>query len=418
MDWIRNRLKELDAAAIIVIVALIFGALLRIGAWHQGEGRNVLGTSTDSLMYENLAKDLLAGKGYIGTDHMIARTGQQTAFYGPTYPFYLVAVHYVFGSAVEVAQASNMILGILTAIAVFMLGSRMYGRLRGAGAAFIVAVSPQLIYYGFRLMSETLYIFLQALLLIAIVVILKKDKPSLWALAGTGVLFGITYLCRQVVFVLPVILLPIWWLRYKENGYSWMAKTVGMFLVGTMLILGPWVVRNYVTFHEVMFGTTTGPATLWWGSLEDKGYSLSLLQIKFRNEHPNMNEVQLSHLCSQEAKYNLLHLTRAEILYKIGNRPRKLLGFPRNFDDISDPQVFIGISYLTLTVLGIAGLFMGSRRRYDRILVAWFAVALLAVPLLTHVVFRYIMPVVPLLALGAANFVFIVVQKARVSAGA
>jgi hypothetical protein len=183
-----------------------------------------------------------------------------------------------------------------------------------------------------------------------------------------------------------------------------LVKTTGVWIVVALLVIMPWAVRNYLTFGELMFGTTTGPATLWWGSVEDKGIPLTRLQKEYRNEHPQMNEIQLSHQASKDAMYNLLHQTKKDILTKLEQRPRRLFGFPKPYD-MHDPQMIVGIIYLSLGILGIVGLFTGIQGKYERLLMGLFVVTAMGLHLLTLTVFRYLMPEVPFIALGATGLV-------------
>ncbi len=385
---------------------------MRIGAYEHGAEKHILRISTDSAMYDAIANNLLAGKGYVGKDHMIARKGQPTAFYGPTYPFYLAFIYKIFGHRLSAVQVSHIILEFITAYLLYILGTKLYGRTQGAVAAFIYATSPQIIHYGFRIMTEIVYIFLEILLLLLITAILQKERPSLWMLASSGLVFGIAYLCRQTIFVLPVIFVVVFWLRfYKEYGHVRMLKSLAIFTVVSALVIAPWVVRNYLTFGELMTGTTTGPATLWWGVLEDKGTPLSVLEKRYRNEHPQMNEIQMAHQMSKEANYGLLHMTKGEIIERLIHRPRRLFGFPMKIIDFKNDaaQTMTGIAYALLGLTGLTGLFMASRGKYERLLMGLCAIATMGLHLATHTVFRYLMPVVPILALGTANLMTVVV---------
>lgn len=411
--------RRLDLAKFILILALIIGIVMRVDAYQHGEGKHVLRFSKDSAMYNAIANNILAGKGYVGKDHMIARKGQPTAFYGPTYPFYLIFIYKVFGNSLAIVQMSHIILEFITAYLLYILGIKLYGRTQGAIAAFIYATSPQIIHYGFKIMTEIIYLFLEILLLLLITAIFQKERPSKCMLISSGLVLGVTYLCRQTIFVLPMIFLPILWLRfYKKNGYMWVLKSTAVFVVGAALVVAPWVVRNYLTFGELMLGTTTGPATLWWGTVEDKGTPLSVLEKRYRNEHPRMSEIQMAHRMSKEANYRLLHMTRAEIIERLIHRPRRLFGFPAKIIDFkyNAAQTMTGIAYALLGLTGLIGLFVASRGKYERLLIGLFAVAAMGLHLVTHTVFRYLMPEVPLLALGMANFIAVVVAAVKSAA--
>jgi 4-amino-4-deoxy-L-arabinose transferase-like glycosyltransferase len=353
-------------------------------------------------MYVAIANNLIDGKGYIGNDHMIARDGQPTAFYGPIYPFYLAALYTVFGQSQRVVLASHIVLAMATIILIYLLGKRVYGKMEGAIAALAFATLPQIIYYNFLLITETLYIFLTVAFLFLIATLFQKERPSVWVMAAIGVLFGIIYLCRQVILVFPIIFLPALWLRYGKNGYALLLRPTLIFVVAALLVVAPWVVRNYVTFGEPLMGTTTGPATLWWGTLEDKGTSLIVLLENYRNKHTDKSELQMSHMMASEAKENLRRMSAREIITMLGKRIPRQFGFPRHVS-LDGKQTRIAIMYTLFVVLGTIGMFLSSRRRHDRLLLGIFVIATISFHIATLAVFRYLMPLVPIIAIGFAN---------------
>ncbi len=395
-------MRRLDAAIIILFIAIVLGVIMRVAAWHDIANVDVLTMSTDSVSYTGIAKNLLAGKGYSSPTHMIAMQGRPTAFYAPTYPFYLVALFYVFGYSTKVGVMSHMIMAVATIPLIYLLGMRLYGRVEGAIGSLAYAVSPQIIHYNILLTSETLFIVLEMCLAILIVGIFKKDRPSLWMLAATGLVFGVTYLCRQTVIFLPALIVLGLWLRFKDNGYSWLIKSTGVFVVAAVLLIVPWTVRNYMVFGEPVFSTTTGPATLWWGTYEDKGMPLGILINKYRVSHADKNEVQMSQMMTKEAMQRLKHMNGADIRELLHQRLRRLFGFPKVYD-LKRQQTRTGMSYLVLTILGIAGLLVASRGKFERQLLILTVVSTMLLHIFTLSVFRYLMPLVPFLGLGVAN---------------
>jgi 4-amino-4-deoxy-L-arabinose transferase-like glycosyltransferase len=286
----------------------------------------------------------------------------------------------------------------------------VYSRIAGALAAAIFITSPHIAIYSLRELSEPLFCFLEVALLLMLVYVFQKDRPLFSLFAISGIIFGLAYLCRQSILVLPPIILIVLYLRFKENGLAWMTKSVVALTLGAMLIILPWAARNYLVFGKPIFGTTTGPATLWWGTLEDKGTPLSVLSKRYRIEHPQMNEIQMGDQMAKEAKYNLLHMTKQDILTKLVQRPRRLFSFPLHFD-LHNPQTTVGFKYLTLTITGLIGLFMYGRKRYDKMLIGLYTVGALLLPLATHSVFRYLIPEVPFLAIGFSGLLVIILSK-------
>lgn len=407
-------MRRLDAPIILLIIAVILGVVMRAEAWHENSKVDVLRISSDSESYDGIARNLLAGKGYSGPNHMIARKDKPTAFYAPTYPFYLVVLYFVFGISQKVAQISHMILSAATIPLVYILGKRLYGRIEGGIASLIYAVSPQIIHYNLLLDSETLFMVLEIFLLILVVGIFKKDRPSLWLVAGTGLVFSIAYLCRQTVIFFPVLMVAALWLRFKNQGSAWLLKSIGIFLIAAVSLVIPWTIRNYIVFGEPVYSTTTGPATLWWGTYEDKGTSLGPLVRHYRQSHPDKNEIQMSHMMTKEAIQRIKRMSGADMLATLHQRVRRLFGFPRRYDyDRYAIQMWVGVSYLLLGITGIAGLFIASRKKYERQLIVMIVILTMLLHIFTMCTFRYLMPLVPLLGLGVGNLVSLAATRIK-----
>lgn len=399
MGKVKETLPRLDTAIIILAVGLFAGIVLRVYAWVGGEGINTLSTSMDSVMYDAMARNLLSGHGYTGIDHMIARAGQPTAFYGPAYPFYLVAIYAVTGFSIEAVQFSQMLLALGSALLIYVLGARLLGRIEGAIGASLFFTFHSITYYNFKLISETLYIALELLLVLAMVAVLQRRQLSIKLLAITGVIFGITYLCRQVIFVAPLVFLPLLWLHFNGHSVKERSRGVGAFAVCALLVVSPWAIRNYVVFDKVMMGTTTGSVTLWWGTSAYKGASIDELLYRQWAKHPDFTEIEMSRLLSEEAALNIRRMSLREYMLRAGRRTAFLLGFPR-YPKLWGLQTMTGIAGTLLTTLGLLGLFSSTWGRHDRLFVALFVAAGLGLYVLTHAVFRYLMPSVPFLALG------------------
>lgn len=222
---------KLDGARIVLIIALSLGLALRLYVWWQNIDVDILQKSSDSVMYTTIAENLIAGKGYVGNGHMIAQYGQPTAFYGPVYPFYLAAIYASFNGSRQAASLSHVVLSMITGILVYFLGKKLYGKMEGALGALIFMVLPEVIVWNHLLISETLYLFLLISIFLLITIIFKKQNPPIWMLAMIGVLFGITYLCRQTIVIAMALLLPFLWLRYKDKGYVWLLQSSALLIV-------------------------------------------------------------------------------------------------------------------------------------------------------------------------------------------
>ncbi|MEW5707133.1 MAG: glycosyltransferase family 39 protein [Actinomycetota bacterium] len=392
-------MHKFDKTRLILIIAVLLGILLRINAWRESTKVSVLTQSTDSVMYNTLAKNLLNGKGYVGCDHMIAREGKPTAFYAPTYPLYLAFIYGLFGPSERVALISQILIALATVLLVYFLAKHAYGKMEGSIAALIFACVPQIIHYNYLLISETLYMFLELSLLILAVTILNKERPTVFSMVITGFLFGVTYLCRQAIVTFPIVFLPIFWFLHKGSAVKRLAKYTIIFSIAAVLVITPWAVRNYMVFGVPIIGATTGPATLWWGTIESKGKELGILVDRYREKYANKNEYQLSQMMVRDAEKNLQRMSYRKKLGLFWLRFKELFGMPERLD-LRSSQTLCSFSYVILALLGTIGLFISSRVRHDRLLLGLIVLLTMVIYILTLGVFRYLMPLVPLLIVG------------------
>jgi 4-amino-4-deoxy-L-arabinose transferase-like glycosyltransferase len=383
----------------LLILAIFLGLVLRVGAWNQKANTDRLQYSTDSVQYTALAKNLLAGNGYRGADHMLAKKGELTAFYAPAYPIFIAGLYAVFGQSEKVVLIAHVLLGLLSIYLVYLLGARLYSETAGVIAALIFGLIPQIVHYEFLLISETLFIFLVLIIAILMVDVLNDENSSLRQYVLIGLLLGVAYLCRQTVLILPLVFSVAVWFKRKDKGVAWVAKRLSIFAVLVLLVIMPWAVRNYVVFGEFMFGTTTAPATLWWGTYEETGKELGPLIDDYKRKHPDKGEVEMSHMMSAEAKTRLSSMNLSQLSTMMLHRLRRMFGYPAKHVNIRGVQTRTGVFY-TFLYLGILGFFASARRHPERAMFAWFIVLTFSLHMATLAVFRYSMPMVPFLVIG------------------
>jgi 4-amino-4-deoxy-L-arabinose transferase-like glycosyltransferase len=186
-----------------------------------------------------------------------------TAAHPPLWPFLLAFVSLFtgptagVGSLVGPAADVHRILGcLLGAGAVFLiglLGRRIGGWRVGLLAAAIAAVYPHFITLDGYLLGEPLYGVLVGGLLIV-----SYDfaaRPSRLRALALGVLVGLAALTRQeALLFVPVLVLPLALRTGRTRGLY-----AGLAVLGTVIVVGPWTIRNYVAYHRfVPVANTTG----------------------------------------------------------------------------------------------------------------------------------------------------------------
>ena len=182
-------------------------------------------------------------------------------FHPPLYPYFLAAIHSVFGSlaAIKIAQA---ILGSLLVPAVYRIGARLFGTRSAVAAAAVAAFYPELIWYAAHFWCETLFL---VLFWWAIERVLAAGaSSSRRAAVLAGVLFGLAILTREtLLYVMPVAAL---WLAFAGPVRR---PALGLAVFATTLaVVAPWTVRNQIQFGAFIPVSTGGGLNLYQGNAD------------------------------------------------------------------------------------------------------------------------------------------------------
>ncbi len=213
---------------------------------------------TDLTLYPYFAEGIAEGRGYLSL-------GQHpTAYYPPGYPFFLGALQWVLDRVglgehlVLVAGLVQALLGGLAVAAVVVAGARLGGARVAWCAGVVMALWPNLVIHTSAMLSETLFIALFTVTLAALLHVADAERwwsPAL-VLAGLG-LGACTLVRPQSTFLaLPAIALA--WALTSWGWRTWCAR-VGALVVGVMVVVAPWTVRNAVVLDGfVPVSTNTG----------------------------------------------------------------------------------------------------------------------------------------------------------------
>ncbi len=188
----------------------------------------------DTLDYQELAKNLLNGQGFVSRENWFGFP--MYSWRPPVYPFFLASIYLLFGfdnTAVIVVQC------LIGAVSVLLLWSVMFRvNIRAAWlAAIFMAIYEPLVAACSEVMSETLFTFLILLALWAFGA--KNRRFQFLALGGIAV--GLCALTRPVgLLLLPSFAIATFW-QYGRSGWSFVAWVT----LAVLLVICPWTLRNY-----------------------------------------------------------------------------------------------------------------------------------------------------------------------------
>ena len=195
-------------------------------------------------------------KGYLRqADRVAAGQSYEDTFVPPGYPAVLGAALRVGrgpgGDPIpDVAGYLNALLGGMTALAVYLAASALWGGRVALAAGAVVALDPSQVLYSTMLLSEPL----AAALVAGAVAALLCGRGALGAVVGAaiaGLFLGWAALTREsIAGLIPILQIAVWRLR----GWK---PAAALAVVGCLAIL-PWTVRNFTTSGPILISSRAG----------------------------------------------------------------------------------------------------------------------------------------------------------------
>jgi 4-amino-4-deoxy-L-arabinose transferase-like glycosyltransferase len=213
-------------------------------------------------VFDKQANDLLDGRQRLFWINDPSRT--DLIQYPPAYPWMVAAVYRLTGDrSAYVVQTIQSILDLILSFALIIgVAVTAFGWPTAMAASILAALSPLLAIVGVSPAADapTTWFVVAGLWLLLIAI----KRVNIWWAFGAGILLGIAcwlrvnplYLC--IFWILPLLMLP--WTHWRRR----LAVSAMVFL-GTVLIVSPIVVRNYLVFPDFTPTGGTIGANLWEG---------------------------------------------------------------------------------------------------------------------------------------------------------
>jgi 4-amino-4-deoxy-L-arabinose transferase-like glycosyltransferase len=251
----------------ILILVLLVAAALRTAFTVPLAESTFL--ELDGSKYQDVSRNLARGEGFAASRYY-AWEGRSTSadalhpdlYLSPLLPALGGLVYVLDAHWTGLAKACSIGLGVVLVGLVFAVGATLFGTTAGLIAAGIFAVYPPAIYYSSRWSTENLCaIFLLAGL--ACLVQLRRRPAATPALLA-GVALGLSCLARSAAMAQTIVFAG--WMILQRGRL--VRKATLLFLVGNLLVLAPWAVRNYRLTEVPNPLTFFGPYNVWLGMNE------------------------------------------------------------------------------------------------------------------------------------------------------
>ncbi|KEK24595.1 ArnT family glycosyltransferase [Bacillus gaemokensis] len=151
-----------------------------------------------------------------------------------------------------VATVINMLLNIGTLLLVFLIGRELFNKdIYGIVASILYAVYPSNYTYFRTLLTEVPSIFLLSLSVYVFVLAWKYNKVKFHIWFGIVVSILLMFRPNPAPMLLIPVLVVLFTYGFKES-----IKIGLLWFIGPFFIIGAWVVRNYLAFHQfILFST-------------------------------------------------------------------------------------------------------------------------------------------------------------------
>ncbi|MCM8822292.1 MAG: glycosyltransferase family 39 protein [Candidatus Omnitrophica bacterium] len=237
----------------IVWSIFVLALILRIGFVFYLQERFYF---DDEREYWKMVDNFMSGRGL-----MVAETLK--AYRPPLYPLF-IAMLVKAGAGITGIRIVQSIISALCCVVIFFLSRKIFNEKLAIMASLISSVYPFFIFYSGFLLTETLFIILVLLSVYAFVKLIEPEVSFYYGIFA-GAMSGIAGLCRPTMeLFFPFFLLFV--LCSKSELLRTRLKKVFFAFTGFVLILTPWIIRNYIVIGKFVPGTTMGGAVFWEGN--------------------------------------------------------------------------------------------------------------------------------------------------------
>lgn len=365
-------------------------------------------------LYEwgTITHNLLQGNGYCYYE--VDGQPMPSAFMPPGYAIFLVMVFRVFGeqttTSYVVIQALNVIAGVLLVALTYRLARIYWSQQTALLASLFAALYPPFVYMATEVANINFYLVLNLAAVLLISIYLEESRRWIH-LTGAGALLGLLVMFRAETIALIPILYALILLKLRAHR-----RHVAIFAALALLMLAPWIARNYSVFHRFIPTTTAMPIVLWYGHNSQAngtqrtgwGSSSSVMQpsptMQAEMAHVPAGpdyEIRIHQIYLRQALQFLLHHPRAEFRL-FGEKAFYYWTFDMHHPKAAHPAYWIPA--LVLVILFGTGVICQAGQLCNRYwLFTSYILFSMILALIFHVLPRYRMLVEPLMIPFAAH---------------
>jgi len=374
--------------------------------------------------YDLIASNIVSGRGYYidgnnfeGLDRSFTGKEKIYSFRSPLYPYTLALLYKTFGRAPLTVGIFQALISSLIVLLFFLIGRKLFDERVGLGVALVVALYPYSIQHDIRVFDTALFEFILACLVLSI--LRMAEKPTILRSILIGFLMGLAIHCRTSFVTFTAFFFLPFLISYKFNPKQVFRITI-LIILTEMVVLSPWVLRNYFIHDKIVLSTYGG-----WNFL--LGNNATALQ-KLQNHEEADLALSLNLKNSSTTPANLTETEMDKWFFQKGfefikNNPYtffKLLWVKTiNFWNVrlTPPsnslwkELIYSISYGTILLLSIPGIFLSFKewRKFFFLYLLFVYFTISFVPFITTS--RHRKPLDPYLAMFGVYWIIYLYEK-------
>jgi 4-amino-4-deoxy-L-arabinose transferase-like glycosyltransferase len=252
----------------LLLAALTAGILLR---WLYISSLPNSVIWSDEREYLRLGHTLSQGEGFVTPE------GHPTADRAPGYPFGIALLAFLHLNSALAVRLVQVLLSAGCSLIVYGIARHVGDDRSAMTALWLASLYPYFIYLAGAVLPTALFSFL-LLAAVFVLVISERQRRKTW-LFISGALFGLAVLTVPTAAVL--VLVALLWLGFVQRAAL---MRMALFLAGCLLVIGPWMMRNYYALG-VWQVSTSGGYNFWLGNNPET-------QINYPGNIPTPEEMQ------------------------------------------------------------------------------------------------------------------------------
>ncbi len=256
-SFISKYLSEDEIKVLFPIIAVAI--LIRLFYVIEIQGTFFMNYLTDdSKIYSDWAEKIANGQW----------TLKNPFFMAPAYPYFLGIIYTIFGKSLFLVQLIQIVFSIGTLFFTYLAARNFHSKTAGIIATVIGAFYINYIFYSGAILSETLQTFVYSVLIYHLSLSSKENDKFYYL--KLGLILGLAAWFRGTIllFALLFSLYMLW----KKNKFNAEGNTVfnkiGMFAVGTILMIAPITLHNYFAGDDFVLLTSNGGINFFVGNNE------------------------------------------------------------------------------------------------------------------------------------------------------